>query len=299
MENVIKLRNVVKRYNNSIVINNLNLDVPKGSIFAFLGVNGAGKSTTIRMLLDLIKEDEGYIEIFGKALKKNRNEILKKIGSLVEGPAFYPNLSAYDNLKIFSNIKGTDINEIPEILKKVNLYDVKDKLTKNYSLGMKQRLGIAIALLGNPELLILDEPTNGLDPRGMHEIRELICDLSNEGKTIFISSHILGEIELIATHYAIIQKGKLFFNGDINDLRKLSDNSLIIKTGDNLKALEILKSENIECYLENDFIMVKSDKHNSAFINKLLVCRNIDVYHLAMSKKSLEDIFLDIISKGA
>ncbi|WP_332830381.1 ABC transporter ATP-binding protein [Clostridium perfringens] len=296
MKNIIKLRNIEKKYNNSIVIKNLNLDVPEGSIFAFLGINGAGKSTTIRILLDLVKIDNGYIEIFGKKLKENRNEILRNIGSLVEGPAFYPNLSAYDNLKIFSKIKGSDINEIPEILKKVDLYEVKDKATKNYSLGMKQRLGIAIALLGNPKLLILDEPTNGLDPKGMHDIRNLITRLAKEGKTIFISSHILGEIELIATDYAIIHEGKLIFNGSINELRNLSVSNFIIRTYNNIKALEILKLKEIECYLEKDFICVNNSNINISYINKILVNEGIDVYYLAESKKSLEDIFLEITS---
>lgn len=301
MKHIIKLRNIIKKYNDSIVIDNLNLDVPEGSIFAFLGVNGAGKSTTIRILLDLTKVDNGDIEILGESLKENREKILSNIGSLVEGPSFYPNLSAYDNLKIFSNIKGTNLEEIPEILKKVNLYEAKDKATKNYSLGMKQRLGIAIALLGNPKLLILDEPTNGLDPKGIHEIRELIINLAKEGKTIFISSHILGEIELIATDYAIIHKGKLIFNGDGNKLRNLSETKLIIKTNDNNKALEVLKDNDIQVSKVKDFIIVKDNKINNnyiAYTNKILVNNNIDVYHLNLVKKSLEEIFLEMTGEG-
>ena len=301
MKHIIKLRNIIKKYNDSIVIDNLNLDVPEGSIFAFLGVNGAGKSTTIRILLDLTKVDNGDIEILGESLKENREKILSNIGSLVEGPSFYPNLSAYDNLKIFSNIKGTNLEEIPEILKKVNLYEAKDKATKNYSLGMKQRLGIAIALLGNPKLLILDEPTNGLDPKGIHEIRELIINLAKEGKTIFISSHILGEIELIATDYAIIHKGKLIFNGDVNKLRNLSETKLIIKTNDNNKALDVLKDNDIQVSKVKDFIIVKDNKINNnyiAYTNKILVNNNIDVYHLNLVKKSLEEIFLEMTGEG-
>lgn len=301
MKHIIKLRNIIKKYNDSIVIDNLNLDVPEGSIFAFLGVNGAGKSTTIRILLDLTKVDNGDIEILGESLKENREKILSNIGSLVGGPSFYPNLSAYDNLKIFSNIKGTNLEEIPEILKKVNLYEAKDKATKNYSLGMKQRLGIAIALLGNPKLLILDEPTNGLDPKGIHEIRELIINLAKEGKTIFISSHILGEIELIATDYAIIHKGKLIFNGDVNKLRNLSERKLIIKTNDNNKALEVLKDNDIQASEVKDFIIVKDNKINNnyiAYTNKILVNNDIDVYHLNLVKKSLEEIFLEMTGEG-
>lgn len=159
---------------------------------------------------------------------------------------------------------------------------------------MKQRLGIAIALLGNPKLLILDEPTNGLDPKGIHEIRELIINLAKEGKTIFISSHILGEIELIATDYAIIHKGKLIFNGDVNKLRNLSETKLIIKTNDNNKALEVLKDNDIQVSKVKDFIIVKDNKINNnyiAYTNKILVNNNIDVYHLNLVKKSLEEIF--------
>ena len=200
-----------------------------------------------------------------------------------------------------SNIKGTNLEEIPEILKKVNLYEAKDKATKNYSLGMKQRLGIAIALLGNPKLLILDEPTNGLDPKGIHEIRELIINLAKEGKTIFISSHILGEIELIATDYAIIHKGKLIFNGDVNKLRNLSERKLIIKTNDNNKALEVLKDNDIQASEVKDFIIVKDNKINNnyiAYTNKILVNNDIDVYHLNLVKKSLEEIFLEMTGEG-
>lgn len=301
MKNIIKLTNIIKKYNDLMVIDNLNLEVPEGSIFAFLGINGAGKSTTIRILLDLIKLDNGSVEIFGESLKENRNTILSNIGSLVEGPAFYPNLSAYENLKIFANIKGTNLKEIPEILKKVNLYRVKDKATKKYSLGMKQRLGIAIALLGNPKLLILDEPTNGLDPKGIHEIRELIINLAKEGKTIFISSHILGEIELIATDYAIIHKGKLIFNGDVNKLKNLSETKLIIKTDNNDKALKVLNSNHIQASKVKDFILISDNKINNdyiAYTNKILVNNGIDVFHLNLKKKSLEEIFLEMTSDG-
>lgn len=298
-KSIIKVNNLSKKYKNFTAVNKLDLDVKENSIYAFLGPNGAGKTTTIRMLLGLIKKSEGEIEIFGKSLDTNKEEILSNIGSLVEGPSFYPNLTAKENLKIFSLLKNADESEIERVLQQVNLYNVKDKAVKHYSLGMKQRLGIGIALLGNPKILILDEPTNGLDPAGMHEVRDLIIKLAkDEGKTIFISSHILREIELIATHCGIIKNGNLKFQGTIDELKALSKPNLKVKSFNSDKAVNILKENNIKFELKNNTVIINNNRYKPSEINKALVDGGAEVYYLCEKKLDLEDIFLDI-TEGA
>ena len=209
---VIETSNLTKKFGKFLAVNSIDLQVPKGGIYGFLGPNGAGKSTTIRMLLGLMKETQGQVKVFGKSIKEDRRAILKRVGSMVETPSYYGHLTAYENLEVSRKILGVEKKEINRVLEIVKLMDVQHKAVKKFSLGMKQRLGIAQALLGNPELLILDEPTNGLDPSGIIEMRELIKSFPEKyGITVLISSHILSEIELIATHVGIINKGKLLF----------------------------------------------------------------------------------------
>ncbi|AAK78269.1 ABC-2 type transport system ATP-binding protein [Clostridium acetobutylicum] len=217
---VVEINNLSKTYRGFNAVNNINLNIREGRIYGFLGPNGAGKSTTIRMILGLIKNSSGSIKIFGKNLKENRAEILKNVGALVESPSYYGHLNAYENLKIWSYIKGVDKNAIDEVLKLVNLYEHRKKKVSKFSLGMKQRLGIAQALIGNPELIILDEPTNGLDPMGIKEIRNLIVNLAKKhNKTIIISSHILSEMELMIDDVGIINKGTLLYEGSLSNLK--------------------------------------------------------------------------------
>ena len=217
---VIETSNLTKKFGKFLAVNSIDLQVPKGGIYGFLGPNGAGKSTTIRMLLGLMKETQGQVKVFGKSIKEDRLAILKRVGSMVETPSYYGHLTAYENLEVSRKILGVEKKEINRVLEIVKLMDVQHKAVKKFSLGMKQRLGIAQALLGNPELLILDEPTNGLDPSGIIEMRELIKSFPEKyGITVLISSHILSEIELIATHVGIINKGKLLFQGTMDDLR--------------------------------------------------------------------------------
>lgn len=205
---IIETNKLSKKFGNFIAVDNIKLKVPKGEIYGFLGPNGAGKSTTIRMLLGLVRPTNGNVTIFGKPMKECRLEILTNIGSMVEYPSYYGHLTAYENLDLARRILEIDQKEIDRILEIVKLTDVKNKVVKKFSLGMKQRLGIAQALLGNPELLILDEPTNGLDPSGINEIRDLIRSLPKiQGVTVFVSSHILNEIELIASHVGINRVG--------------------------------------------------------------------------------------------
>ena len=207
---VVETNNLTKEYNGSFAVNNLNISIGEGQVYGFLGPNGAGKTTSIRMILGLIKPSKGSVEVFGRTQNsKNRAAILKNVGALIENAASYPHLTAYENLKIMKTLTDSSYDNIDKVLKTVRLDDVRNKLVKEFSLGMRQRLGIAMALLRNPKLLILDEPTNGLDPSGIHEIRELIKEIPNTyGSTVLISSHLLSEIDQMATHVGIITKGK-------------------------------------------------------------------------------------------
>ncbi len=225
-------------------LQDVNLKVPKGSIYGFLGPNGAGKTTTLRLVLGLLKNQNGAIEVFGKDIMKDRLEILKKIGSLIEQPSLYLHLTAKENLEIYRLTYGVDKSRIGEVLKMVGLGYTGKKKAKQFSLGMKQRLSIAVALLHQPELLILDEPTNGLDPNGIIETRELIKTLNKEfGVTILVSSHILAEVERMASHVGIIHKGKFLFQGTLSELQGLKSKQsfLQIETADNEKAISLLQ----------------------------------------------------------
>jgi lantibiotic transport system ATP-binding protein len=219
-EMVIETVGVTRRYGAMVSVDNLNLQVQRGSIFGFLGPNGAGKTTTIRMLLGLIRPTAGQIRIFNQDLSRHRKDILRRTGSLVESPSYYGHLSGYENLDVIGRILQVPSKRIDEVLSIVRLTSAAKQKVKGYSLGMKQRLGIAAALIGNPDLLILDEPTNGLDPAGIHEIRALIKDMPVEhGITVVVSSHLLSEIDQMATHVGIIDHGKLLFQNSIEKLR--------------------------------------------------------------------------------
>lgn len=222
MNEVVKTYDLTKKYGENIVVNNLDMEVREGTIYGFLGPNGAGKSTTLKMLLGLVHQTKGEIDIFGKRFNsKNRIEILKDVGSLIESPSYYGHLTARENLKIFAAMLGLPDKNIDEVLKIVRLDKQKNKKTSAYSLGMKQRLGLASALLSFPKLLILDEPTNGLDPAGIQEIRELIRSLPKKyGMTVIISSHLLSEIDLIVDNIGIIGNGKMMYQGTLENLHE-------------------------------------------------------------------------------
>lgn len=227
---IVEVNNLSKTYKSFNAVNRINLNVREGKIYGFLGPNGAGKSTTIRMLLGLIKNSSGNIKIFGKNLKNNRSDILKNVGALVEAPAYYGHLNAYENLKIWACIKEVDKKSIDDVLRLVNLYEYKKRKVCKFSLGMKQRLGIAQALIGDPDLIILDEPTNGLDPMGIKEIRNLIVNLSrNHNKTIIVSSHILSEMELMVDDVGIINKGNMLYEGSLLELKSKYSSSCTLE----------------------------------------------------------------------
>ena len=302
-EKIIEIRNLTKKFKKLTAVNNLELTVYKGDVFGFLGPNGAGKSTTIRMLLTLINATSGSIKIFNKNLIENRKEILSKIGAIVEKPDFYLYLTAYKNLEILAEISGMDIekNKIYEILELVGLKDRAKSKVKTFSYGMKQRLGIAQALIHDPELIILDEPTTGLDPQGMKEIRDLIIFLSKEkGKTIFLSSHILREIELIATRMIIINKGEAKVEGTVEDLLNEEKFKVKIEVNDTKKSLAIIQNTKWQQnYLStaNNRLVFELDKQNIPELNKYLINNNIDVSAI-VPMRSLEDYFLKITEES-
>ena len=223
---ILEIKNLSKKSGSSYRVKNLSMSIPKSCVYGFLGPNGAGKTTTLKMILGLIKKDAGEIKMFGEDVSaKNLLALLHKTGSLIENPGGYPHLSGLENMQIIAKLKGVNESEIEKALKTVRLYEQKDKKLGAYSLGMKQRLGIAMALLGDPKLLILDEPSNGLDPAGIMEIRNLITSLPKERDiTVLISSHLLNEIEQMADYVGIIHQGQMLYQGKLSELESTSEN---------------------------------------------------------------------------
>jgi len=298
-ENIIETSNLTRKYGNKISVNQLNLEVPKGSIYGFLGPNGAGKTTTIRLLLGLIRPTSGHIHILNKDLSKNRIKILRHTGALVESPSYYSHLSGYENLNVVAKLLNAPSKRIEEVLETVRLTTAANQAVKGYSLGMKQRLGIATALLGNPELLILDEPTNGLDPSGIHEIRSLIKDMPTKyGMTVVVSSHLLSEIEQMATHVGIIDRGKLLFQDSIDKLRGERSSILLIQVDKPYEASRLLKDNGFQVTVDGDNLQLPSkDTTMTKEINKHLFQAGISVYLIKEQTQSLEDIFLDYVER--
>jgi len=282
-------------------LDKINLNVPQGSIFSFLGPNGAGKTTTIRILLDLFHPKAGTVKIFGKELLSHRVEILKNVGSLIENPSIYKHLTGRQNLEVIRKMIDVPKSRIDEVLKIVRLVDNADKKAKNYSLGMCQRLGLAGALLTDPDLLILDEPTNGLDPSGIIEMRELIISLNKEhGKTIFISSHMLSEVEKLATDVAIIDQGQILYQGKLDGLREQQKGQhLTIELNDAEKASNVLSELNFTISEVNgqSISLPIQSRLEIAKANKAIVDSGIEVYQLTTDASNLESIFLNITKK--
>lgn len=298
-EKIIEITGLTKKYKELTAVDNLDLTVYRGDVFGFLGPNGAGKSTTIRMLLSLIKPTSGKISIFGKRLTRHRNEILKNIGAIIEKPDFYTYLSAYANLELFGRLSGADVSEknIMKYLELVNLAGRSKSKVKTFSHGMKQRLGLAQALLHDPELIILDEPTTGLDPQGIKEIRDLIIHLSKDlNKTVLLSSHILKEVEVIANRMIIINKGKKQVEGFVKDLMNHDSFKVKIEFEEDEKIAGLIK--NSQWNEKADNITNKSmdlniPKEEIPEINKWLVAQGCRVISITL-KGSLEDYFLKI-----
>ena len=284
------------------LLKDVNLRVEPGSIYGFLGPNGAGKTTTIRLLLGLLNDRTGSLYLFGKTLHKNRIEILSKIGALIEQPSLYEHLSGYDNLEITRRLKKAAKEKIAEVLEIVRLTEAAHKKVKAYSLGMKQRLGIALALLGQPELLILDEPVNGLDPNGIMEMRELLKTINGKYNiTIFLSSHLISEIEKIVTHVGIINMGELLFQGTIGELRNLSKKEMHLHIhADNIVAATDFISKSLTLVeKENEIDIIINSEEQAGEIVKQLVENGITIYEAVIESVSLEQIFLSMTKNYA
>ena len=300
MNNIIKTTNLCKEYDKTMRVNNLNLKVNKGEVYGFLGPNGAGKSTTLKMLLGLVKPTNGKIEILNKEFNdKNRISILKNIGALIESPSYYDHLTGLENMRIMQKLLNAPSKNIEKALEIVRLQNAKDKKVRNYSLGMKQRLGIAMAILNFPKLLILDEPTNGLDPSGIHEIRELIKSFPKKyGMTVIISSHLLSEIDMIATEVGIITEGKLVFQDKLEKLHERGEASILIKSDNLNTAKNILDINGIDSNIKDGYLVL-GDLQDSVVsrINSFLVNSGVNIYRIEKNQKSLEEIFMELTGK--
>lgn len=300
VEKIIEVKKLAKHYGKFIAVEDVSFDVYRGDVFGFLGPNGAGKSTTLRTLLSLIKPTSGDLKLFGCNLLTNRNFILRKIGCIVEKPDFYKYLSAEKNIELFARLSGIEVNKskIHELIEFVGLKGrEKDKLS-GFSHGMKQRLGIAQTLIHDPELIILDEPTTGLDPQGIIDIRNLILQLKNErNKTVLLSSHILSEIELIANRMIIINKGKTIVQGSVNELLNAQELVVSFKVDNLSSALQLLEKQKIDVTKsdETNTLLLTISQDNIPVINKLFCDNGINVYSIE-AKRKLEDYFLKLIN---
>ena len=298
---VIDTQGLSFNFGNQQVVRSLSLQVPEGSIYGFLGPNGAGKTTTIKLLLNLLQTGEGSIRIFEKDLHSHRIEILSQIGSLIEQPAIYAHLTGRENLMNRALLLQVPESRVDEMLGLVHLKEAANKKAGKYSLGMKQRLGIALALLPDPKLLILDEPTNGLDPNGIIEIRELLIRLvSQYKKTVFVSSHLLAEVERMATHVGIIDRGELLFQGSIKDLEAISQPQVQVEVEGTVEAANFLKKQGFTVNdISDDHVTLPfTSKIQMSEINALLNRNNYRVYSIHKIHKDLEKLFLDITQKA-
>ncbi len=294
MEKVLKTQALTKRYGTLTAVNKLDLAVPKGSVFGILGPNGSGKTTTLGMVLGVTRPSAGSFQWFGG---NHSFEVKQKVGALLETPNFYPYLSANDNLKIIATIKEIKEPDIKGVLQTVNLIERAKSKFKTYSLGMKQRLAIAAALLSEPEVLVLDEPTNGLDPEGIAEIRAMILEIAQRGITVILASHLLYEIEKVCTHVAVLRKGDLIFQGKVEDLTG-HDGFIEVQAPDMDKLRTALQSmDGIESIREKDgrLVLILNRQILPADLNRKLVQKDVFVSHLIFRKNSLEKQFLNLI----
>lgn len=292
----IAVTNLTKRYGDIAALENATFEVPLGTICGFVGPNGSGKTTTIRMLLGLIKPTAGSGSIIGNSIS-HPEKYLKEVGAMIEGPAFYPALSGIENLKVLAKLGGIDFVRCTELLELVGLGDRARDKYKNYSLGMKQRLGIAAALLPNPKLLILDEPTNGLDPAGIQEVRDLLESLSTKGVTVFVSSHLLSELEMISKYLVMLRKGRVVFAGPMQELLNRSKPTIIAKptTSNSLPFLaELINKTGHQAIIESDHVRVDADESFAIQLNKLAFESGIVLSQLTPVRASLEETFFEL-----
>ncbi len=298
METILSINHLDKRFGNIHAVNQLSFDIEKGNVYGILGPNGSGKSTTLGIILNVVNKTSGSFSWFNGKL--STHEALKRVGAIIERPNFYPYMTARQNLELVCKIKEISVEKIDEKLNQVNLFERRDSKFKTFSLGMKQRLAIASALLNDPEILILDEPTNGLDPQGIHEIRGIIRDIASEGTTILLASHLLDEVEKVCTHVVVLQKGKKLYSGSV-DAMTTSFGMIELKAEkNNEEMIRFLKSyEGIASVKEiDDLVQVKLNKNISAAeLNRSLFKNNIVLSHLYKKKPTLEQQFLSITNE--
>jgi ABC-type multidrug transport system ATPase subunit len=297
--NAITTHGLTRHFGTLTAVDGLDLQVPRGSVYGFLGPNGAGKTTTIRMLLGLLRPHAGEVHLLEQPLDGNRMALLRRIGALVESPSLYPNLTGRENLEVTRRLIDGEKAQIGQALHIVRLEDAADRRVGGYSTGMKQRLGLALALLSTPEVLILDEPTNGLDPAGIHEMRELLSRLPREyGVTVFLSSHLLTEVEQVATHIGIIQEGRLRFQGTLADLHAQMKEQVVLGVDQPDKAKNLLHRTGWTVHGNGGqrLTIAANGRSDAAMINAELVAAGVNVYHLQVEQPSLEDIFLTLTS---
>jgi ABC-type multidrug transport system ATPase subunit len=296
LETILSISSISKNYGPIQALKNVSFDVPKGSVFGILGPNGSGKTTMLGIILDVLNADNGTYEWMNGV---HANVARRNIGSLLETPNFYHYMSAWDNLEISAGIKKRGLNDRKRVLEQVNLWQRKDSKFQTFSLGMKQRLAIASALLGNPDILVFDEPTNGLDPAGIAEIRDLIIQLNREGKTIIMASHLLDEVEKVCTHVAILKKGDLLLNGKVDEVLVSEDQIEVAATEMNklqsllntMPGIQMVKPAN------GKFVLNCDKDITPTHINKYCIDSGITLSHLAMKRKSLETKFMELTNK--
>lgn len=294
---VITTSGLTRRFGKLTAVDSVDLAVECGSVYGFLGPNGAGKTTTIRLLLGLIHPHAGHVRLFDSSLQSGRIELLRRVGALVESPSLYPHLTGRENLEVTRRLIAGKRQRIDEVLRIVRLEEAADRLVKGYSTGMKQRLGLALALLGEPELLILDEPTNGLDPAGIREMREFICRLPQEhGITVFLSSHLLSEVEQMATHIGIIDKGRLLFQGTPDELQAQLNPQVKLGVDRPDEAARILTQAgwSVRSNGGRQLCVAVNGQSDVAMINAQLTGGGVNVFQLSLEQPSLEDIFLEL-----
>ena len=299
METILSLKNLDKKYGHVHAVNNLSFDIEKGNVYGILGPNGSGKSTTLGIILNVVNRTSGEFSWFNGKL--STHEALKKVGAIIERPNFYPYMTADQNLKLICKIKGISTDKIDDKLKTVNLFERKNSKFKTFSLGMKQRLAIASALLNDPEILILDEPTNGLDPQGIHEIRQIIKDIASNGTTILLASHLLDEVEKVCSHVVVIRKGIKLYSGTVDEMTA-SNGLFELKVDKNEDKLITLLQEHpsIEKITKEHETIIATLKSeiSSTEINKYLFDKGLILSHLVKRKPSLEQQFLDLTNNN-
>lgn len=292
----ISVTDLSKKYEDRLAVSHINFEVPLGTVCGFVGPNGSGKTTTMRMLLGLITPTTGQGHILGEPIE-HPEKYLSRVGAMIEGPAFYPALSGHENLMVLAKLGGFPVERVQTLLEKVGLGDRGKSKYKTYSLGMKQRLGIAAALLPEPKLLMLDEPTNGLDPEGIQEVRALLRDLANDGTTVFVSSHLLSELEIISDHIVMLRKGEIVFAGPIGDLMAKQQPTIIAKSlvhSDLARIVEIAEKSGHHAVIRNDAVHILAPMDWAATLNKAAFDAGITLAQLAPQLPNLEETFFEM-----